>query len=226
MKDKQGPKKFKPIIFCDFDGTITATDTLVHILDTFAAENWRDIEVRVKSGEIGSRISLVEEFNTFRGSQVEVEQALLNKVDITPYFNEFLDFCKSNNIDLKVLSGGFTSFIKLVFSKFNIKGVEYYANDISFNDNKAEVVFLNNNNGCDKCGHCKLAYVREARKNGYTHIVYIGDGTTDRCPIKECDIVFAKDSLARYCMKNQIPFIPWKHFWEITSYLYHMVNGE
>ena len=226
MKNESGAKKFKPIIFCDFDGTITATDTLVHILDTFGAKNWRDIEVRVKNGEIGSRISLVEEFNTFRGSQQEVEKALLETIDITPHFEEFLDFCRGNNIDIQILSGGFNSFINLVFSKFNINGVEYYANDISFTDNKAQIIFLNNNNGCNKCGHCKLTHIRQARAKGYTHIIYIGDGTTDRCPIKECDIIFAKDSLARYCMRSQIPFIPWKHFREITSYLYHMVNGK
>ncbi|MCD6461028.1 MtnX-like HAD-IB family phosphatase [bacterium] len=224
--DNCADKKIKPIIFCDFDGTITATDTLVKILDTFADKNWRDIEMRVKNGEIGSRISLVEEFNTFRGSQEAVEKILLDTISITDYFKDFLNFCALNKIEITILSGGFESFIKLIFSKFNINGVKYYANNILFKNNKAEIIYIDNNNGCNKCGHCKLEHITQARKNSYTHIIYIGDGTTDRCPITQCDIVFAKDSLARYCMRNQIPFIPWINFRDIKTYLCNLLSAN
>ncbi len=229
QSESQNPLKLdeKPIIYCDFDGTITLKDTLVHILDTFGSPDWRDIELRVKSGEIGCATSLVEEFNTFHGSWEDVQHSLLNNINIDTTFLTFLSFCRENDIEFIVLSGGFSRFIDLIFSKEGVDGVQYFSNEIFFNGNKAELNYPYFNQECGSCGHCKSSHVRLSKHKRFFPIIYIGDGTTDRCPVKEADLVFAKDSLARYCTRNDISFIEWKTFGDIQNYLSkHLVKQD
>ncbi|MEW6535201.1 MAG: MtnX-like HAD-IB family phosphatase [Candidatus Auribacterota bacterium] len=212
-------QKYRPIIFCDFDGTISVKDSLVHLLDLYADPNWRDIEVKVKSGEIGTKESLTEEFNGFRATWETVKKHLLEDIEIDPHFTKFLSFCREIDMDLIILSGGFTSFISLILSKYGITGVPFYANEIHFKEDRATLSFPHTSLDCRMCGHCKTQHLRKARENGYNFVIYIGDGTTDRCPIKESDLVFAKDSLARYCTRENIPFVNWSTFQDIKNYL-------
>lgn len=209
----------KPIIFSDFDGTITTKDSLVHILDLFGDPEWRKIEVRVKSGEIGTRISLTEEFNTLHASWEEVRTRLRDDIEIDPHFKAFVKFVKVHSIDLIVLSGGFKSFIDLIFKKCDIEDIPYYANNITFSEKKASIEFPYTREECGLCGHCKTLRLVNAREQGYNPIIYIGDGTTDRCPVREANLVFAKEGLARYCLRENIPFVEWETFLDIERYL-------
>lgn len=209
----------KRIIFCDFDGTITTQDSLVHILDEYGDPNWRDIELRVKKGEIGSRISLIEEFDTFNGSWDDILRCIDKNVDIDPHLKDFLRFCNDTSTDFIILSGGFQSIIKYILEKYSIQNIIYYANILQIIENKAALTYPYTSERCKMCGHCKTDHLLKARDNDYKTIVYIGDGTTDRCPIKEADIVFAKGSLARYCEKNSIKFMTWNTFSDIQSNL-------
>jgi len=209
----------KQIIFCDFDGTITTQDSLVHILDEYGDPNWREIELRVKKGEIGNRISLVEEFNTFNGSWDDILKCIDKNITIDPHFKDFLSFCNNTSTDFVVLSGGFQSIIKYIMEKHSIPDITYYANILQIIENKAVLTYPYSSERCKLCGHCKADHLLKARDHEHTTIVYIGDGTTDRCPIKEADIVFAKGSLARYCEKNSINFMPWDTFLDIQSSL-------
>lgn len=216
----------KPIIFTDFDGTISLEDSLVHILDLYADPNWRDIELRVKRGEIGSRVSLVEEFNTFRGTWDMVRKTLCDDIQIDPHFSDFTSLCSSADIPVVILSGGFVSFIDLLLSHHGISGIPYYANIIEFADNRATITFPHANDTCGLCGHCKTQHLQRARAAGHDYVVYIGDGTTDRCPIKVADLVFAKDSLARYCTRHNIPFVEWESFKDIEEHLQTIIPLE
>ncbi len=209
----------KRIIFCDFDGTITTQDSLVHILDEFADKNWREIELRVKKGEIGNRISLKEEFDSFRGSWDDITECIDKNISIDPHLKQFLKFCDNTSTDFIILSGGFQSIIKYILEKNSIQNITYYANILKIIENKATLTYPYPSDRCKICGHCKTSHLLKARDNGYKTIVYIGDGTTDRCPIKEADIVFAKGSLARYCEKSSIKFISWDTFLDIQSIL-------
>ncbi len=210
---------FKPIIFSDFDGTITTQDSLVHILDLYGAPNWREIELRVKRGEIGSRVSLVQEFNTFHGSWENVRKRLIEDISIDRSFMSFLEFAKQNRIDTIVLSGGFESFIKVVFEKYGLENIPFFANRITFKDNKAFIDFPYYRKECGLCGHCKTAHLQACRQSGFYPVIYIGDGTTDRCPAATADLVFAKDGLARYCSRENIAYIEWTTFDDIIEYL-------
>ena len=48
-------------------------------------------------------------------------------------------------------------------------------------------------------------------------VVFIGDGESDRYAAGYADVVFAKDSLARFCLERGWPFEPWTTFAEIHA---------
>src|SRR5947208_12784471 len=50
-----------PIVFCDFDGTITQVDVTDAILERLADPQWRDLERAWVRGEIGSRERLARQ---------------------------------------------------------------------------------------------------------------------------------------------------------------------
>jgi len=214
----------KPLIFCDFDGTITQKDSLVHLLDKFAGPDWRNIELRVKSGLIGSRISLVEEFDLFRGTWDDVRVSLDRDIEIDPYFPVFLNYCKENSYEFVILSGGFKQFIEYILKKYAISSVPYHANEISFSGNRAKIEYPYKPNGCAECGHCKTQHLKKAKMAGFAPIIYIGDGTTDRCPAKISDYVFAKDGLARYCDRENIPYFKWSNFMDVQIRLKNILK--
>jgi 2-hydroxy-3-keto-5-methylthiopentenyl-1-phosphate phosphatase len=50
-------------------------------------------------------------------------------------------------------------------------------------------------------------------------IMYIGDGISDRCPVRFADIVFAKGRLIRYCQEQNIPYHEFRTFDDVRSRL-------
>ena len=46
-------------------------------------------------------------------------------------------------------------------------------------------------------------------------IVYVGDGISDRCPVRYADIVFAKHGLVPYCQEQNISYHDYSHFGDV-----------
>jgi 2,3-diketo-5-methylthio-1-phosphopentane phosphatase len=208
----------KPIILTDFDGTITTEDTLVKLLNTFAPSSWHKIEKSVKAGRMGSRVALRKEFSLFYISKQRYTSFLKKRVTIDPTFKPFLRFVRKKRIPFVILSGGFTLNVRTVLQKYRIRGVPYYANNLLFKRNRFEIEYPYPGNGCRQCGNCKKQHVLKFKNKGYS-IIYIGDSTTDRCPVKEADVVFAKWELAEYCTKKKIPYITYNSFRDIRDHL-------
>jgi len=208
----------KKIILCDFDGTITQRDTLVKILNAYAPASWHNIEKKVKSGKMGSRVALREEFSLFYIPKLKYVSFIKKRIKIDPYFKSFLSFIRKKRIKFIILSGGFSLNIRTILKKYNLKGLNFFANELIFSKDHFEVKYPYPGGGCTKCGNCKRRHLLKYKEKGY-YIIYIGDSTTDRCPIKSADLVFAKWELAEYCRKRKIPYIPYDNFKDIRDYL-------
>jgi 2-hydroxy-3-keto-5-methylthiopentenyl-1-phosphate phosphatase len=50
-------------------------------------------------------------------------------------------------------------------------------------------------------------------------IVYVGDGISDRCPVRYADIVFAKRGLLTYCQEQNITFHEFSTFRDVQRRL-------
>lgn len=227
------------IILCDFDGTITTQDTLVKLLDTFAEKDWRFIEKKVRSEGFGNRIALRQEFGLCspkKATKERIVQALNEDIEIDPYFKQFLEFCEREGYEFLIVSGGFSLCIETILKKYNLGNVPYYANKLLFprinasggngrrtaasagEKNKLAIDYPYSADDCRECGNCKTMHLRKYRAMGY-YIIYIGDSTTDRCPARYADLVFAKGYLSEYCLKEKIDHIVYETFADIQSYL-------
>ena len=56
-------------------------------------------------------------------------------------------------------------------------------------------------------------------------VVFAGDGTSDLCPAREADYVFARDSLAKACTREGISFRPFNGFGEIQRFITDLANS-
>jgi len=206
------------VILCDFDGTITVDDTLVKILDTFAGPIWNRIEEKIKSEEFGNRIGLRKEFALCNPTKQQITRLLRNEIEIDPTFKPFMQFCNRDKYELIVVSGGFSLCIETIFKKYGIKGVPYLGNELIFKEGELEILYPYSAQECSECGNCKTAHLKKF-KGQDNFVIYIGNGTTDRCPAKHADLVFAKDELAQYCAANKIPYVPFENFSDIQECL-------
>jgi 2-hydroxy-3-keto-5-methylthiopentenyl-1-phosphate phosphatase len=57
-------------------------------------------------------------------------------------------------------------------------------------------------------------------------IVYVGDGYSDRCPIRYADIVFAKGQLIKYCQELNITYFEIDHFGDVQLKMEEVVQRK
>jgi 2-hydroxy-3-keto-5-methylthiopentenyl-1-phosphate phosphatase len=203
------------IVLCDFDGTISSGDVTDKLLERFASPEWEEIEASWQEGLISSHECMSEQYALVRASQAEVDD-FLNTVEIDPHFKEFLDYCRSENYPLTVVSDGFDYYIDKIFKNHGIEGVEVFSNHLEFADGLIRTEFPHTNDECKTCGNCKTS-IFHTFKTPDNKIVYIGDGWSDRCIAHESDVIFAKHKLITYCHERGLTYTPYTTFADILE---------
>src|SRR6185369_11128039 len=87
-----------PILFIDFDGTISEKDVIDQILQEFADERWLEIEDQWTSGKIGSRTCLREQLALVKAAPAELDE-FLDTLEIDKGFSGLLRVCRDAGID-------------------------------------------------------------------------------------------------------------------------------
>lgn len=208
-------KEQNVVVLCDFDGTITDKDIGFTIIETFAGNGWREIEDQYQRGEKGSREAIQEIFALTSVSESTLVRFVQENFHMDPVFPPFIDYCRKSNIAVTILSDGFDFYIKLILNKYGLD-LPYLANTLQVADSSLCASFPYAAAECGSCGNCKAAYARRVKENG-GKIIYIGDGYSDRCVSALADVLFAKDYLARYCARENIPYHSFSDFGDILS---------
>jgi 2-hydroxy-3-keto-5-methylthiopentenyl-1-phosphate phosphatase len=216
-------------VLCDFDGTITNEDIGFNIIKTFAGPGWHEIEDAYQRGEKGSREALLEIFALTRVSRETLQDYVETHFHVDPQFPAFVEFCRTLEIAVTVLSDGFDFYIDLMFNKFRVD-VPYLANTLQVVDCRLHAGFPHSSQNCGSCGNCKVSYARQVRERG-SRIIYIGDGHSDKCVSGVADYVFAKGVLADHCREQGTPYYPFDSFTDILSvckngFLMEIKNGR
>ena len=219
-------KMFDNIILCDFDGTITDRDSMDAMVKTFCGkEKWEGIESGLLRGKLNLYDVMKEEVDLLHLSREEFDRFILENINLTPGFKDFLEWVSGKKIDFLVISGGFDHTIDLIIEKFDIGPVKYYANSVEFSGNRLRVEFPFFNDDCGNCPTCKDMIFRGCHKI-YQRVILIGDGLSDCCVSRRADLVFARSHLVDFCMRNDISFQPFKDFRDIVSALSHILDQE
>ena len=188
-------KKFEAI-YCDFDGTITKKDSVNGFFEMYAPSNWIDSEKLWIDGKISSRENAIIQVGLLNNVSQKQLDDYINAIEIDDFFLDFVDFVKSKNIKLTILSDGFDLFIEKILERYNLD-IPYYANKLIYNNGKFSIDFPFYNESCDKkAGMCKCHKVLE------NSFCYIGDGTSDLCIASKADFLFATKNLHKYCLEH------------------------
>jgi len=199
----------KLAIFCDFDDTITRINVTDTVLERFADPSWREIQEDWLAGKLSAREVLQKQMPLVTVEPGELD-ALIDSVEVDPFFGEFAVLCAQNKHGLYILSDGFDYWIHKILrralSAYNgsAKNIPVFACGLNFERDKAAISFPYFPQGCvHGCATCKPALF-ERLKAGAEKSVVIGDGLSDLLLAKNADLVLAKNGLREFCDREGI----------------------
>lgn len=204
----------KPVIYCDFDGTITEKDNIISIMKNFAPPEWEPIKDQILSGEISIRKGVGELFALLPTAQKEqIADFAIGQAKIRPGFEDFIAFTREEGIPLYIVSGGIDFFVLPVLSQYGpFDGVFCNGSDFS-----GETIRIQWPNSCDDscgndCGCCKPSVIRRLGHGDEYFKIVIGDSVTDLEASKQADFVLARDLLREKCVEWELSYAPFENF--------------
>jgi 2-hydroxy-3-keto-5-methylthiopentenyl-1-phosphate phosphatase len=219
----------KPVVFCDFDGTITQLDVTDEILARFAHPSWREIEQAWACGSIGSRECLERQMALVEASAAELN-ALIDAVPVDPHLVRFVRFAEARRLPFYVLSDSFDYVVRRVLKRAGINGrlrngMNFFASALRRHCRRWVTSFPHSVSPCTHgCATCKAEILRRLGSER-SPIIFIGDGLSDRFAVKEADLVFAKRQLLAYCREEGIACRPFETFGEIEFALRQLIDS-
>lgn len=205
-------------IACDFDGTITARDTLHVIVETYGERRlWDDIEPRLRRGEITIEEAMQTEFASVRATADEVRQLVLREAPIRPGFAEFVRWAEERGHEVLVISSGFRSVIDDVLGESDLGHLDVRANEAAFTPTGTTILWSERGEICPTCDRrCKRHDLRR-RMRPDDMLVYVGDGISDRCASLMADRVYARAGLAEYLDEQGAPHVVFQDFGDVLA---------
>ena len=229
-------------IFLDFDGTITKQDTVGTFFMQFAGKKWVEIENDWIKGKISSKECMLLQLKTIENL---TEEKLYNYLDSIELQDGFMEFCKTAQDYGKkiiIISDGFDLFISRILKNYgllNLDNIEFLKRPLAKPGKilstktpknketlteketlKFHLSFPNEQKACRaSLGNCKCACVKShITKNEF--LIFAGDGLSDRCIARKANLLFAKNSLKKHCMENNIEFVEFEDFFQISKHLF------
>jgi len=211
-------------VICDFDGTISSTDTTDALLNNFAHPDWELIEQQWEQGKIGSRQCMQEQIALLDMSEQQLMQCL-DRIEIDPSFIKLVRLIEKNHIKLTIVSDGLDLVIRYILKKHHLEHIPLIANKLDHvSDRKWQLSFPYSDDRClNQSGTCKCKF---SQKNANEKIILIGDGRSDFCIAENADYVFAKKSLIQYCQDKKIKHHSFDLFSQLLDPIYTIISEQ
>ncbi len=201
-------------IFLDFDGTISCGDVGVHLLERLGRPGWEAIDAEYDTGEIGSRVCLLEEWDLLPHDS-ELLRRVAAEIPLDPDLDPLVAGLRAAGAEVSVVSDGFGFYAAEECAHLDIPVL---TNAVDWGTGRLEFPNEDRCCACSSCGTCKQAPIKDARHRGRSTVM-VGDGTSDRKAALLADLVFAKGSLARWCAGNAVDFVPFESLGEVRATL-------
>jgi 2-hydroxy-3-keto-5-methylthiopentenyl-1-phosphate phosphatase len=203
-----------PIVFSDFDGTITLHDTFVDLLKAFSPPGLAE---ELMSQMYAQTLTLREGVTRLLES-IPADQTL-NLIEFSkPHpirsgFPEFLDFLESRNVPCVVISGGIRLMVETVLADLKPRLAGLHAVDLDATGEYFKVIPTH-------VGETELMAKVDVMANyDFDESIAIGDSITDFNMAMAADLVFARDRLAKYLDEQGKAYVAWNDFFDIRDYL-------
>ncbi|WML49449.1 2-hydroxy-3-keto-5-methylthiopentenyl-1-phosphate phosphatase [Neobacillus sp. PS3-34] len=215
----------KPVIYCDFDGTVTEKDNIISIMKEFAPEGWEAVKDQILSREISIREGVGSLFSLIPSeSKEKIIAYAIENARIRAGFSEFIEFTRSENIPLYIVSGGIDFFVTPLLKPYGpFDGV--YCNASDFSGENIKIIWPHK---CDwlcenDCGCCKPSIIRKLNHQDRFKVV-IGDSVTDLEAAKQADFVLARDLLKEKCEEWELPHQQFETFYDCIEALKNRIE--
>jgi 2-hydroxy-3-keto-5-methylthiopentenyl-1-phosphate phosphatase len=206
------------IIFCDFDGTITAEETFVGMFLAMKPDLFKTLGREIAEGRISLRDGVRMIIESMESRDLPRILEYVRSRPLRPGFPEFLDFLEERSIPFVIISGGLRAMIEARLDGCISRVHAVYAIDL---DTSGEYMRpLSNYQG----GNEMIAKAMIIESYHAARPVAIGDGITDFTMAMHAPVVFARDHLASHMEKKGKAFIPWEDYFDIMRELKSLWN--
>jgi len=211
-------------IVCDFDGTISRSDTTDLVLERLARPAWRELEADWLANRITAAECMRRQIALIDATQDALDD-VLDAVELDPGFLDFVAWCEARDLPLSIVSDGVDDFILRILERHGLQRLPVIANRLTHDAGAWGLEQPWARQGCAAgSGVCKCrAATLTGRTQGASTLVYVGDGRSDFCIAGRADVLFAKDALADYAVSRGRPFHPFETFHDVTAALARLV---
>lgn len=202
-----------PIVFSDFDGTITLKDTFVELLREFAPNQADALMAQMYAQTLTLREGVTRLLESIPSSEYSNMIEFSKPHSIRSGFPEFLDFLEARNVPCVVISGGIRLMVETVLADLKPRLLGLHAVDLDGSGDRFKVIPT-------YMGETELMAKVDVMSNyDFSESIAIGDSITDFNMAMAADLVFARDRLATYLDQQGKPYIAWNDFFDIRDYL-------
>jgi 2-hydroxy-3-keto-5-methylthiopentenyl-1-phosphate phosphatase len=209
-------------VYCDFDGTVVTGDVGNALFRTFAGVRAVAIVEKYLKGTINARECLLRECEAVGTVSRDDLEAFADGFALDGGFPAFVSFCRAHEMPIVILSDGLDFYVKRILERHGFGSIPFFANKTVFSTD-AELTTLSaefpyRDEHCDQCGNCKRNHIAVQSADDDV-VIYIGDGISDRCPVRYADVVFAKNDLIKNCQESNISYFEYHDFVDVRKRL-------
>jgi 2-hydroxy-3-keto-5-methylthiopentenyl-1-phosphate phosphatase len=203
------------IVFCDFDGTITAVETFAGMLKEFAPDLSAQLIPQMYARTLTLREGVRQLLESIPSQKYTDILAYAQTKPIRPGLPELLAFLQERSIPFIIISGGIQGMIEAVLKRERLldKVTAIYGVNLNTQGEYLQV----HSDWEDGTELVAKALIMEQYSGVET--IAIGDSVTDITMAKRANLVFARDRLIDYLQSENQPYIPWDNFFDIRQHL-------
>lgn len=205
------------ILFSDFDGTITARESLESVLKQFVPQKYDDMMKRLKAREVTIRQGVREMVEAVPSAKYPEIIEFVKEIPIRPGFEALLDFLDARRMPFIVLSGGLRGMVEARLGPLVKRAHRIIAADVDTSGQYLKI-FSDYEFGTEL-----VAKVEVMKEFAADQQIVIGDGITDIQMAEHAGIVFARDSLAAYLDEANVSYFAWSDFFDIRDKLQELL---
>ncbi len=204
-------------VLCDFDGTVTLTDTFEYLLKKYAQGNWQQYDEQYDRGEITLREVMNKQGAMIRAPEMVLVAEMERVIGFRPHFDKLIAYCRTNKIPIGVVSAGIDFVIN---DLLRMKGwnnlVKVYTAKAETTPNGIRFSFPRLRDKTSFGFKDDMVRFHHSRRR---RVVYVGDGRYDMPALKLADYPFVVKSsrLAGLCRQQNIPAREITDFQEVLT---------
>lgn len=201
------------IVFSDFDGTISATETFTRMLARFTPELAAELVPAMVEQRLTLREGVRRLVESIPSACYEPILEHLREIGLRPGLPELLDFLDARGVPFIVVSAGLRGMVEAALGPLRARVHAVYAMEADASGPHLRV------HSAFEQGDELLAKVAVMQRHPAREAVAIGDSITDLQMALSAPTVFARDRLCDYLDARRHPYLRWQDFHDVRQAL-------